>query len=237
MDSFIKIYSNSQKWSFTIVIESIYYFYRTSLIIIEVLCLHCISVARRATGLGNILRKLSLHSEVLVWHLMSAYCYSRQAGHRFGEHLEKMVPPIVKFCREEDDELREYCLQAFESFVRRCPKEISPFVSEVYCDYPPPNKQSFGGCIGITLSICLSVFLHRTSCPGHNFVPICPIWMIFHTIVVHNTRVCHDLDPRSYLQGKGHSAHIPKSVIWIVFHAIVVHAPMLCHDLDPRSYL
>ncbi|KAK3087101.1 hypothetical protein FSP39_001721 [Pinctada imbricata] len=56
---------------------------------------------------------------------------SRQAGHRFGEHLEKMVPPIVKFCREDDDELREYCLQAFESFVRRCPKEISPFVSEI----------------------------------------------------------------------------------------------------------
>ena len=72
---------------------------------------------------------------------MCAYYCSRQAGHRFGEHLEKMVPPIVKFCREEDDELREYCLQAFESFVRRCPKEISPFVSEVYCDYPPQPCQ------------------------------------------------------------------------------------------------
>lgn len=60
------------------------------------------------------------------------YFFSRQAGHRFGEHLEKMVPPIVRFCREEDDELREYCLQAFESFVRRCPKEISPFVQEVW---------------------------------------------------------------------------------------------------------
>lgn len=57
--------------------------------------------------------------------------YSRQAGHRFGEHLEKIVPPIMKFCQEEDDELREYCLQAFESFVRRCPKEISSFVTNV----------------------------------------------------------------------------------------------------------
>ena len=57
--------------------------------------------------------------------------YSRQAGHRFGEHLEKIVPPIMKFCQEEDDELREYCLQAFESFVRRCPKEITPFVTNV----------------------------------------------------------------------------------------------------------
>ncbi|KAL5015536.1 hypothetical protein ScPMuIL_009806 [Solemya velum] len=56
---------------------------------------------------------------------------SRQAGHRFGEHMEKIVPLIVGFCREDDDELREYCLQAFESFNRRCPKEISPFVTEI----------------------------------------------------------------------------------------------------------
>ncbi|XP_052763076.1 cullin-associated NEDD8-dissociated protein 1-like [Mya arenaria] len=56
---------------------------------------------------------------------------SRQAGHRFGEHLEKIMPLVIRFCRLEDDELREFCLQAFESFVRRCPKEISPFVSDI----------------------------------------------------------------------------------------------------------
>ncbi|XP_046577843.1 cullin-associated NEDD8-dissociated protein 1-like [Haliotis rubra] len=56
---------------------------------------------------------------------------SRQAGHRFGEHLEKIIPLIVRFCKEDDDELREYCLQAFESFVRRCPKEVSPFIAEI----------------------------------------------------------------------------------------------------------
>ncbi|ETE65812.1 Cullin-associated NEDD8-dissociated protein 1, partial [Ophiophagus hannah] len=43
---------------------------------------------------------------------------SRQAGHRIGEYLEKIIPLVVKFCNIDDDELREYCIQAFESFVR-----------------------------------------------------------------------------------------------------------------------
>lgn len=56
---------------------------------------------------------------------------SRQAGHRFGEHLERVMPLVVQYCRVEDDELREYCIQAFESFVRKCPKEISLHVPTI----------------------------------------------------------------------------------------------------------
>jgi cullin-associated NEDD8-dissociated protein 1 len=56
---------------------------------------------------------------------------SRQAGGRFGEYLDKMVPLIVKFCKTDDDELTEFCLQAFESFVRRCPKEVSDFIPDI----------------------------------------------------------------------------------------------------------
>ncbi|KAM9534055.1 cullin-associated NEDD8-dissociated protein 1-like isoform 3-T3 [Guaruba guarouba] len=56
---------------------------------------------------------------------------SRQAGHRIGEHLEKIIPLIVQYCNVEDDELREYCFQAFESFVRRCPKEMEPQIPNV----------------------------------------------------------------------------------------------------------
>ncbi|MGH0163909.1 UNVERIFIED_CONTAM: hypothetical protein FKN15_056135 [Acipenser sinensis] len=68
---------------------------------------------------------------------------SRQTGHRVGEHLEKIIPVLVKFCNVEDDELREYCFQAFESFVRRCPKEMSPHIPTViglclkYITYDP----------------------------------------------------------------------------------------------------
>uniref|UniRef100_A0A673ZQA8 Cullin-associated and neddylation-dissociated 1 n=1 Tax=Salmo trutta TaxID=8032 RepID=A0A673ZQA8_SALTR len=68
---------------------------------------------------------------------------SRQAGHRIGEYLEKIIPLVVKFCNIDDDELREYCIQAFESFVRRCPKEVYPHVGTVisiclkYLTYDP----------------------------------------------------------------------------------------------------
>uniref|UniRef100_A0A8C2F7L8 Cullin-associated and neddylation-dissociated 1 n=1 Tax=Cyprinus carpio TaxID=7962 RepID=A0A8C2F7L8_CYPCA len=68
---------------------------------------------------------------------------SRQAGHRIGEYLEKIIPLVVKFCSVDDDELREYCIQAFESFVRRCPKEVYPHVPTVisiclkYLTYDP----------------------------------------------------------------------------------------------------
>ncbi|XP_070701638.1 cullin-associated NEDD8-dissociated protein 2 [Pempheris klunzingeri] len=56
---------------------------------------------------------------------------SRQGGHRVGEHLDKLIPMVVKFTSVEDDELREYCFQAFEAFIRRCPKEMSPHVAMV----------------------------------------------------------------------------------------------------------
>ena len=67
-------------------------------------------------------------------HSLNLLCLclsSRQAGHRIGEHLERIVPLVVYFCKMDDDELREYCIQAFESFVRRCPKEITPHIGTV----------------------------------------------------------------------------------------------------------
>ncbi|XP_051551016.1 cullin-associated NEDD8-dissociated protein 1-like [Myxocyprinus asiaticus] len=68
---------------------------------------------------------------------------SRRAGHRIGDHLEKIVPMVVKFCNVEDDELREFCFQAFEAFVSRCPKEMSPHLQTIiklclkYISYDP----------------------------------------------------------------------------------------------------
>uniref|UniRef100_A0A2K6U865 Cullin associated and neddylation dissociated 2 (putative) n=1 Tax=Saimiri boliviensis boliviensis TaxID=39432 RepID=A0A2K6U865_SAIBB len=55
----------------------------------------------------------------------------RQAGHRLGAHLDRLVPLVEDFCNLDDDELRESCLQAFEAFLRRCPKEMGPHVPNV----------------------------------------------------------------------------------------------------------
>ena len=38
----------------------------------------------------------------------------RQAGHRFGEHVERVMPLVLAYAKVEDDELREHCLQACE---------------------------------------------------------------------------------------------------------------------------
>ncbi|XP_029683341.1 cullin-associated NEDD8-dissociated protein 1-like isoform X2 [Takifugu rubripes] len=56
---------------------------------------------------------------------------SRQGGHRIGEHLDKLLPLVVKFTSVEDDELREFCFQAFEALICRCPKEMSPHIGTV----------------------------------------------------------------------------------------------------------
>ena len=55
----------------------------------------------------------------------------KQAGHRFGDHVEKVMPLILQFATVEDDELREHCLQACENMVYKCGKEITPHVPTI----------------------------------------------------------------------------------------------------------
>jgi len=62
-----------------------------------------------------------------------------------GKHLAQVIPIIANYISkaEEDDELREICLQTLESFVLRCPNEISPFINDItklaleYVKYDP----------------------------------------------------------------------------------------------------
>lgn len=68
----------------------------------------------------------------MVCHVLQCVgCISKQAGHRVGVYLDHIIPLIMNFCNVEDDELREYSIQAFESFVLKCPKEITLYVGQV----------------------------------------------------------------------------------------------------------
>jgi len=60
-----------------------------------------------------------------------------------GENLPDIIPLVVYYCQCQDEELVEYSLQAFESFVRRCPKQISVYIKQImelclkYISYDP----------------------------------------------------------------------------------------------------
>lgn len=65
---------------------------------------------------------------------------SRTAGHRLGQHLDAVIRILVQFCgdqedeslqNEDSDELRGNCFQAFEAFIIRCHKEITPHVETI----------------------------------------------------------------------------------------------------------
>lgn len=56
----------------------------------------------------------------------------RFAGHRSNiNQLQEMIPVICSFCKVNNDEIREHSLQAFESYVKRCPVNISETLPEI----------------------------------------------------------------------------------------------------------
>ncbi|XP_076174550.1 cullin-associated and neddylation-dissociated 1 isoform X2 [Ptiloglossa arizonensis] len=95
--------------------------------------------------LDHLLERLTTQTtkNVIRTYIQCIASICRQAGHRFGEQIERVMPLIVQYSNEDDDELREYCLQAFESFVYRCPKEITPHINKIieicliYITYDP----------------------------------------------------------------------------------------------------
>ncbi|CAM9488775.1 unnamed protein product, partial [Phaeothamnion confervicola] len=77
---------------------------------------------------------------------------SRTVGYRLGRHLDVIVPLFLRVCGDPTDEsqhseaaneLRENCFQGFESFVMRCPREVSSHLGAIidvslkYAKYDP----------------------------------------------------------------------------------------------------
>ena len=62
-------------------------------------------------------------------HPLPLVCFPR----RFGRHVNTALPLLVTQCdkaAEGDDELRELCLQALETFVLRCPLDCRPHLGK-----------------------------------------------------------------------------------------------------------
>ncbi|WRX27438.1 TATA-binding protein interacting (TIP20) - like 2 [Theobroma cacao] len=85
-------------------------------------------------------------SELIRTNIQMIGALSRAVGYRFGPHLEDTVPVLINYCTtasENDEELREYSLQALESFLLRCPRDISSYCDEIlhlaleYLSYDP----------------------------------------------------------------------------------------------------
>eukprot|EP00903_Cladosiphon_okamuranus_P016633 g15341.t1 len=125
---------------------------------------------RAATCLGSVavvvsemlLNRLAVHllqkisesppADVVRTLIQTIGTISRTVGYRLGRHLDSIVPLFFQFCGDPDDEalhteaadeLRENCFQGFESFVMRCPREVTPHLTGIievslqYIKYDP----------------------------------------------------------------------------------------------------
>ncbi|GLJ25166.1 hypothetical protein SUGI_0481390 [Cryptomeria japonica] len=80
----------------------------------------------------QLLQRKSTKPDMIRTNIQMIGAFSRAVGYRFGPHLNETVPLLISYCRnasEADEELREYSLQALESFVLRCARDVA-----VYCD-------------------------------------------------------------------------------------------------------
>jgi len=66
-------------------------------------------------------------------YIQATGAISRAVGFRLGKHLNRIVPILFRYCKQEDtdDEIKENCLQTFESLVLRCPKEADQYLEQI----------------------------------------------------------------------------------------------------------
>ncbi|KAJ3137637.1 Cullin-associated NEDD8-dissociated protein 2 [Physocladia obscura] len=56
---------------------------------------------------------------------------ARFSSRRFGKYIDTFVPLLTRYILFEDDELREACFQTFESFILRCPTEVTGHIEAI----------------------------------------------------------------------------------------------------------
>ncbi|KAL3643794.1 Cullin-associated NEDD8-dissociated protein 1 [Castilleja foliolosa] len=91
-------------------------------------------LAKATVEVVRLLKNQRTKSEITRTNIQMTGALSRAVGYRFGPHLGDAVPILVNYCKnasENDEELREYSLQALESFLLRCPRDISSYCDQI----------------------------------------------------------------------------------------------------------
>lgn len=91
-------------------------------------------LARTTTQVVKLLNSKGQKSDITRTNIQMIGALSRSVGYRFGPLLGDTIPVLIGYCTsasENDEELREYSLQALESFLLRCPRDISSYCDEI----------------------------------------------------------------------------------------------------------
>lgn len=76
----------------------------------------------------NGLRKPPGNASTIRTYIQCLAAICRQSGHRLSRHIDEIMALLNQYSSREDDELREFCLQACEAFIYRCPEAIAPHI-------------------------------------------------------------------------------------------------------------
>ncbi|EPS63633.1 hypothetical protein M569_11150 [Genlisea aurea] len=91
-------------------------------------------LARATAEVIRVLKNKGTKSEITRTNIQMIGALSRAVGYRFGPHLGDTVLILINYCKnasENDEELRENSLQALESLLLRCPRDISPYCIQI----------------------------------------------------------------------------------------------------------
>ncbi|KAJ8421717.1 hypothetical protein Cgig2_015071 [Carnegiea gigantea] len=82
----------------------------------------------------DLLKRKGTKAQMTRTNIQMIGALSRAVGYCFGPYLGDTVPLLINYCKsasENDEELREYSLQALESFLLRCPRDIARYCDEI----------------------------------------------------------------------------------------------------------
>ncbi|XP_024383560.1 cullin-associated NEDD8-dissociated protein 1 isoform X1 [Physcomitrium patens] len=103
-------------------------------------------LAKATANVVQILKNKDVKPDMIRTNIQMIGAFCRAVGYRFGPHLNEVVPLLFCYCNnasENDDELRENSLQALESFILRCPRDVAPHTDLIldlglkYLSYDP----------------------------------------------------------------------------------------------------